>query len=76
LLRRFPAFRLLQLERLAGPSYPASGGFTRAPLLPLPLWRALLAVEDRLPEIAFRLIGFRVLAVLERDASDHAVDRS
>jgi SAM-dependent methyltransferase len=69
LLRRFPAFRLVQLERLAGPAYPASGGFARAPLLPLALWRALLAVEDRLPEVAFRLIGFRVLAVLERDAS-------
>jgi SAM-dependent methyltransferase len=66
LVRRFPAFRLIALERLAGPSYPAAGGFSRPPLLPLPLWRALVALEDRLPEAAFRWIGFRLLAVLER----------
>jgi hypothetical protein len=34
--------------------------------LPLSLWRALLAVEDLLPAAAFRLVGFRMLAVLER----------
>jgi SAM-dependent methyltransferase len=66
LARRFPSLRLVSLERLAGPAYPASGGFSRRPLLPLPLWRALLAVEDRLPAPAFRLLGFRLLAVLER----------
>jgi SAM-dependent methyltransferase len=63
---RFPVFRLRRLERLAGPAYPASGGFSRPPLLPLPLWRALLHLEDRLPPAAFRFIGFRLLAVLER----------
>jgi hypothetical protein len=57
---------LLRLERLAGPSYPASGGFSRGPLLPQVLWKALLAVEDRLPPVVFRAIGFRMLAVLER----------
>jgi SAM-dependent methyltransferase len=66
LARRFPALRLLRLERLAGPSYPASGGFSRGPLLPMGLWRALLALEDRLPPAVFRAIGFRMLAVLER----------
>jgi SAM-dependent methyltransferase len=66
LTARFPMFRLLEMERLAGPSYPASGGFSRRPLLPMPLWRALLAVEDRLPAASFRLIGFRLFAVLER----------
>ena len=63
---RFPSLRLIELRRLAGPSYPASGGFSRGPLLPGPLWRALLAVEDCLPEVAFRLLGFRLLAVWER----------
>lgn len=63
---RFPSLRLRRLERLAGPSYPASGGFARRPLLPAPLWRALLAVEDLLPEPAFRLVGFRLFAVLEK----------
>jgi SAM-dependent methyltransferase len=66
LARRFPSLRLRSFERLAGPAYPASGGFSRGPLLPAPLWRGLLALEDRLPRAAFRLIGFRLLAVLER----------
>jgi hypothetical protein len=30
------------------------------------LWRVLLALEDRLPAVAYRLIGFRLLAVMER----------
>lgn len=67
--RRFPSLKLRSLERLAGFVYPASGGFSRRPLLPGPLWRALLALEERLPAAAFRLIGFRLLAVLERDGS-------
>ena len=65
LMRRFPALRLVELTRLAGPAYPASGGFSRR-ALPGPLWRTLLALEDRLPESVFKLIGFRLLAVLER----------
>jgi SAM-dependent methyltransferase len=65
LLARFPSFRLVELTRLAGPAYAASGGFSRRSL-PAWLWRPLLALEDRLPEVAFRLIGFRLLAVLER----------
>ena len=66
LLARFPAFKLVELTRLAGPAYAASGGFSRRALLPGPIWRALLALEDRLPEAAFALIGFRLLAVLEK----------
>jgi SAM-dependent methyltransferase len=66
LARRFPGLRLRSLERLAGPAYPSSGGFSRAPLLPMPLWRALLAVEDHLPQALFRVLGFRLLAVVER----------
>jgi SAM-dependent methyltransferase len=68
LTSRFPSLRLVHLERLAGPAYPASGGFAHKPLLPMPLWNALLAVEDHLPAAAYRLIGFRLLAVLERQA--------
>lgn len=66
LARRYPALRLRSLERLAGLAYPASGGFSRAPLLPMRLWRILLAVEERLPPATFRYLGFRLLAVLER----------
>jgi SAM-dependent methyltransferase len=64
--RRFPALRLVAVEHLAGPAYPASGGFGRRPLVPMALWRRLLALEDRLPAAAFKAIGFRLLAVLER----------
>lgn len=69
LAERFPSLRLVRFERLAGPSYPASGGFSRGPLLPLPIWKLLVAVEDRLPQAAFRWLGFRLLAVVERVAS-------
>jgi len=54
------------VERLAGPSYPASGGFSRPALLPPRLWSALHALERRLPPALFRLIGFRLLAVIQR----------
>jgi hypothetical protein len=64
--RMFPGLAVTRVERLAGLSYPATGGLSRRPLLPLPLWRALWALENRLPEFVFRLIGFRVLVVLER----------
>jgi len=65
----FPTLALRSVERLAGPSYAASGGFSRAPLLPPAAWRALHALEGRLPEPLFRLLGFRMLAVIERIAS-------
>jgi SAM-dependent methyltransferase len=62
----FPMVKMLRFERLAGLSYPATGGFSHAPLLPVGLWRGLLALEDRLPAVVYRLIGFRLLAVIER----------
>lgn len=64
--RRFPRLRLLSVQRLAGLSYPSSGGFNRGPLLPLPLWRRLYRLEASLPAWVFRLIGFRLLAALEK----------
>jgi SAM-dependent methyltransferase len=66
LARRFPELELRELEPLAGPAYPASGGLSRRPLLPMPHWRALLTLEDHLPAAAFRIFGFRLLAVLQR----------
>jgi SAM-dependent methyltransferase len=62
----FPALALRSVARLSGPSYPASGGFSRAPLLPGPIWSAFHALEARLPEVVFRLIGFRMLVVIEK----------
>ena len=64
--RELPTLELRSVERLAGPSYPASGGFSRGPLLPLPLWNALHRIEARLPEPFFRLLGFRMLVTLEK----------
>ncbi|MES1207469.1 MAG: methyltransferase domain-containing protein [Pseudomonadota bacterium] len=64
--RRFPELALKHLERLAGLAYPASGGFGGSPVLPIRLWRALHAAERRLPGWAYRLIGFRMLVVLQR----------
>jgi SAM-dependent methyltransferase len=64
--RLYPILKIVCFERLAGLSYPATGGFSRPPLLPMALWRVLLALEDRLPAMAYRLIGFRLLAVIER----------
>jgi SAM-dependent methyltransferase len=64
--RAFPSLVVRSVEHLAGPSYAASGGFSRPPLLPPRLWGALHALERRLPEPLFRWIGFRLLVVLER----------
>ncbi len=64
----FPALALRRVAYLSGPSYPASGGFSRRPLLPPRLWSALHRLESRLPEIVFRLTGFRMLVVLEKRA--------
>jgi SAM-dependent methyltransferase len=62
----FPALAVTSVERFAGPSYPASGGFSRRPLLPQVLWSALHAFEARLPEPLFRLLGFRILVTIQK----------
>jgi SAM-dependent methyltransferase len=65
--RAFPSLRLLSVQHLAGPSYAASGGFSRRALLPMPIWRMLHGFERRLPASVFHLIGFRLLAVIQRN---------
>jgi SAM-dependent methyltransferase len=64
----FPQLRVTRVERFAGLSYPATGGFSRRPLLPMPLWRALFALDNLLPRFVFRLFGFRLFVVIERIA--------
>ncbi len=64
----FPELKLTHFERLAGLSYPLTGGFSRSPFLPGSLWNALLKLEDCLPAAVYSLMGFRLLAVLERKA--------
>jgi SAM-dependent methyltransferase len=64
----FPDLEIASIQKLAGPSYPASGGFSRRPLLPLSILRGLLAFEERLPQALFRLMGFRLFVVLRKRA--------
>jgi SAM-dependent methyltransferase len=64
--RAFPKLEIVRRERLAGLSYPASGGFSHSPFLPMALWRILFAIENGFPEFAFAVFGFRALVVLER----------
>jgi len=62
----FPLLAVLQVTHLSGPSYPASGGFSRRPFVPQAIWSALHRLEARLPEPVFRAIGFRMLIVIEK----------
>jgi SAM-dependent methyltransferase len=63
---RFPQLAVVRVERTAGLSYPASGGFSHAPFVPAPLWRGWFALENLLPEIIFRGFGFRMIVEIER----------
>jgi SAM-dependent methyltransferase len=62
----FPALTVRSVERLAGPSYAATGGFARPPFLPQALWSLLHGLEQRLPEAVFGLVGFRMLVTIEK----------
>jgi SAM-dependent methyltransferase len=64
--REFPTLHVRAVHRLAGVSYPASGGFSRGAFLPQGLWSALHSFEARLPEPLFRLLGFRMLVTIEK----------
>jgi SAM-dependent methyltransferase len=64
--QRFPNLVVRRVQRFAGLSYPATGGFNRRPFLPFPLWRSIYFFESLLPEVAFRLFGFRMLTVIEK----------
>jgi SAM-dependent methyltransferase len=66
--REFPQLEVRAVEHLAGPSYAASGGFSRGALVPQVVWNALHALEARLPEPVFRALGFRMLVTLEKRA--------
>jgi hypothetical protein len=64
--RAYPSLKIISVERLAGLGYLASGGFSRRAVLPDVICRALHRLEQWLPPAIFRLIGFRLLAVIER----------
>jgi SAM-dependent methyltransferase len=62
----FPALAIRTVEYFAGLSYPASGGFSRRPLLPWRLWSILYWTEGRLPAAVRRRAAFRILVAIER----------
>jgi SAM-dependent methyltransferase len=62
----FPTLAIRAVEYFAGLSYPASGGFSRWPILPMTFWSALHRWEARLPAALQRWAAFRMLVVIER----------
>lgn len=64
--RRHPDLQIVRVEKMAGPCYVASGGFSRPPLLPLRIWQKLEALERRLPSAVLDRLAFRVLAVIRK----------
>ena len=74
--RRYQSLRVTTVETLAGLAYPASGGLSRGPLLPMKLWRALWALEGHLPSWAFRMMGFRLLAIIEKVQAPRGLPRA
>jgi SAM-dependent methyltransferase len=66
LARSFPGLALRSVEYLAGPSYVASGGFNRPLPLPLPVWNLFHGLERLIPPWCYRLVGFRLLAVVDK----------
>ena len=62
----FPALAILRVEYLSSISYPASGGFSHRPFLPVPLWSALHRLEGKLPRPLRRWAAFRMLVTMER----------
>ena len=61
-----PQLRLVRVEWLSLLAYPLSGGFKGWSLVTPPMARALLRLEDRISPRVGRLLGFRLLWVLER----------
>ncbi|MDX2145689.1 MAG: class I SAM-dependent methyltransferase [Rhodospirillaceae bacterium] len=62
----FPALRLRDVQRLSLFAYPLSGGFKPWSLLPVALVKPLLALEDKVAHVLGGLMGFRLLAVIEK----------
>ncbi|MGZ4314406.1 MAG: class I SAM-dependent methyltransferase [Gaiellaceae bacterium] len=65
LQQRWPTLRLVEQKRSAFLVYPLSGGFTRRPLLPRPLYPVMRLIEHALRPLAPAL-AFRCLVVLEK----------
>jgi SAM-dependent methyltransferase len=64
--RQFPGLRIAHVQRLSLIAYPLSGGFRSWCLLPLALVAPLLRIERWISPLLGRVMGFRLLLVLER----------
>lgn len=62
----FPTLELLSVQYLSLFAYPLSGGFKPWSLIPASLVRPLLRLEDRLAPLLGRLMGFRLLVVVQK----------
>jgi SAM-dependent methyltransferase len=65
---RWSKLRVIERKRFAFLLYPLSGGFTRRPLLPTPLYPVARLIERALSPLA-PLLAFRCLVVLEKARS-------
>jgi len=65
--KMFPDLKVREASFHALFAYPLSGGFRRWSLLPARLVEPLLRLEDRLLPLLGPLMGFRLLAVVQRD---------
>lgn len=61
-----PSMRVRSVKWLSVLAYPMSGGFQPWSLVPAVLVHPMLALEERIPEIIRRHVGFRMMVVLER----------
>lgn len=62
----FPQHQLIELDWMSLFAYPLSGGFRPWSLIPIRLVDPLLDVEQVLPQWMRKLMGFRMLIVLEK----------
>jgi SAM-dependent methyltransferase len=67
--REFPMLRLIEQRLYSGISYVASGGYSRPPFVPMRVWNALFKLDRAVPGSLRRVVGFRMLLVLERVAA-------
>ncbi len=63
--RRYPQLVKVYHRRMAFFAYPLSGGFEKPSLLPMPLLKPVLMLENALSFMSF-FLAFRILVVLEK----------
>ena len=64
--RAVPDLRVRDIKWLSLFAYPLSGGFKGWSAMPAAMVGPMLAIEERVPKMIRKLIGFRIMIVLER----------